>query len=135
MPGLRNQGVHKAADFPKAHLNCDFITAINLTGAVVYSFAPGYRFQVSRIRSFCQAKAGTVTAVIKIGTRTAASIVFTAATEVAQTLSTTLSNLRGTSTEAITVELTTDNTGALTNGQVVITIRPWPLNGELGPST
>jgi delta 1-pyrroline-5-carboxylate dehydrogenase len=47
--------------------------------------------------------------------RTAASVVFTAATEVGQTLSTTLANIRGSSTEAITVVLTTDHTGVLAN--------------------
>lgn len=129
----RNQNVHRSADFPKQHVNVDVITAINLTSAVIFSFLPGYKFQITQIRSFCRVKAGTVTAVVKIGSRTAASITFTSATEVAQTLSTTLANLRSSvTTEAITVELTTDGTGALTNGNLIVTIRPWPLDGDIG---
>jgi hypothetical protein len=135
MSAIRNQEVHKGADFPKMPLAVDITTAINLTSAVVYSFTPGFRFRVARIRSFCRTKAGTVTAVVKVGTRTVASITFTAATEVAATLSATLANIIGSSSEAITIELTTDGTGALTNGNITILIRPTPLSGELGQVT
>jgi hypothetical protein len=134
MSGIRNQNVHKAADFVKQPLVAGIVTAISLTSAVVFSFLPGYKYEIARIRSFCRTKAGTVTAVVKVGTRTAASITFTAATEVAQTLSTTLANLRGSATEAITIELTTDGSGVLTNAHLVITIRPRPLAGDLGPT-
>lgn len=111
-------------------LTKEIVTAVSLTSAVVFSFTPGYKFVIERIRTFCRTKTGTVTAVVKVGTRTAASITFTAATEVAQTLSSTLANIRGSNTEAITIELTTDGTGALTNGNVTITFRPRPLAGE-----
>lgn len=132
MSGFRNQNIDKAADFPKQPLCIDLATAINLTGAVVFSFTPGYKYQIARIESFCRVKAGTVTAVVKVGGRTAASITFTSATEVAQALSATLANIRGSATDAITVELTTDGTGALTNGNLVILYRPWPLNRDIG---
>jgi hypothetical protein len=135
MSGLRNQGIHRAADFPKQHLHAPIITALSLTSAVVYSFTPGFAFRFARIRSFCRTKAGTVTAVVKVGTRTAASITFTAATEVAQTLDALLANVKGSASEAITIELTTDGSGVLANAFVIMTIRPWPLNGELGPGT
>lgn len=121
---IQDKHIHPSASFAQQRLVAPLVTAVSLTGAVIFSFLPGYRFQVTRIRSFCRAKAGTVTAVVKVGTRTAASITFTSATEVAQTLSTTLANLRGTASEAITIEITTDGSGALTNGHVVLEFRP-----------
>jgi hypothetical protein len=132
---MRNQNVHAAADFPKQRLPLEVVTAISLTSAVVKSITPGYRFQVVGVRSFCRTKAGTVTYVVKVGTRTAvASGVFTAATDVAATLSAVLANIRGSSTEAITIELTTDGSGVLTNAHIEVIIRPFPLAGELGKS-
>lgn len=130
---IRDQDMHKAAITPRKCLVIPVITAIDLTDAVVYSFLPGYKFQLVASRSFCQTKAGAVAAVIKIGARTAASVVFTAATEVGQTLSTTLANLRGSATEAITIVLTTDHTGVLANSSITLQIRPYPLGGEVGP--
>lgn len=121
---IQDKHIHPGSAFAHQRLVAPVGTAVSLTDAVVFSFLPGYRFQITRIRSFCRTKAGTVTAVVKVGTRTAASITFTAATEVAQTLSTTLANLRGTAAEAITIELTSDASGVLTNGHIVLEVRP-----------
>jgi hypothetical protein len=115
--------------------NKEIITAISLTSAVVASFKPKYKYQIERIVTYCRTKAGTVTAVVKVGTRTVATLTFTAATEVEATVSSTLANLRGSSTEAITIELTTDGSGALTNGNVTIVFRPYPLQGESAPGS
>lgn len=130
---VRNQEVHRAADFPKQRLPLEIVSAISLTSAVVKSITPGYKFQVVGVRSFCRTKAGTVSYVVKVGGRSAvAAGVITAATDVAATLSTTLANLRGSATEAITIELTTDGSGVLTNAHIELVIRPWPLAGDIG---
>lgn len=121
---ITDKHLHPGAAFAQQRLVAPLVTAVSLTGAVMFSFLPGYRFQVTRILSFCRVKAGVVTAVVKVGTRTAASVTFTTATEAAQTLSTTLANLRGTAAEAITIELTSDASGVLTNGHIVLEIRP-----------
>lgn len=133
MSGMRNGNVHRAADFAKQPIIVPIITAISQTGVVSFSFAPGYKFQVVRIRTYCLLKAGTVTGNLKVSTRTSGALTFTSATENAVTLSTTKANLRGSATDAITVEYTTDGTGVLTNGFVSLIIRPFPLNGDLGP--
>lgn len=105
--------------------------AINLTSAVVCSFTPGFKYQLVRVRSFCRTKAGAVAFVVKVGGRVAVTTVtMTAATEVAQTLSTTLANIQGSTTEAITIECTTDGTGALTDGRLFLEWRARPLDGE-----
>lgn len=129
---VQDRNVHKDARVAEKVLSAALVTAVSLTSAVVFSFLPGHRYQIDAIRSFCRVKAGTVTAVVKVGTRTAATITFTSATEVAQTLSGTLANLRGSATELITIELTTDGTGALTNGFLNIVFRAHPLAGEAG---
>jgi hypothetical protein len=134
MSGIRNQNVNRAATFAQKTRTVAIITALSLTSAVVYSSQPAYKYKIERIRSFCRTKAGTVTAVVKVGTRTAATITFTAATEVAQTLSTTLANLIGSSSEPITIELTTDGSGVLANAFIEIVTRPYPMNGDLGRS-
>lgn len=121
---ITDKHIHPGSAFAQQRIVAPLVTAVSLTAAVIFSFLPGYRFQITRIRSFCRVKAGTVTATVKVGTRTAASITFTSATELAQTLSTTLANLRGTESEAITVEITTDGTGALTNGHLTLEFRP-----------
>jgi hypothetical protein len=127
---VKDTNIHPNARIGVDRISAAIVTALSLTGAVVWSFLPGYKFQLTLARSFCRTKAGTVTAVIKIGSRTAATIVFTAATEVAGTLSTTLANLRGSATEAITIELTTDGSGVLTNSHIVLGFRPIPMVGE-----
>jgi hypothetical protein len=78
------------------------------------------------------AKAGTVSGNAKIGSRTSAPLVFTAATEVAGVLSTTKADVRGSATEVLTIEYTTDGSGVLTNGFVIVELRPRPLARDLG---
>lgn len=108
------------------------VTAVSQSGVVAYSYTPGYRFQLTRVRSYCRVKAGTIAGAVKVSTRTAVTTVtFTQATEVAQTLSTTLANIQGSATDAITIEYTSDGTGALTNGFVVLEFRPLGMNGEI----
>jgi hypothetical protein len=116
-------------------VSATLVTAISQTGVVAWSLTPGFAFQITRIRTYCLLKAGVCTGNVKIGTRTAAPLVFTSATELAAVLSTTLANLRGSATEAITVEYTTDGSGVLTNGGVFISYRPYPMRGEatVGP--
>ncbi len=111
------------------------VTAISQTGVVAYSFTPGFAFQIARIRTYCLLKAGVCTGNLKVGGRTAAPLVFTSATELTAVLSTTLANLRGSATDAITIEYTTDGSGVLTNGAITFQFRPYPMRGEatVGP--
>lgn len=112
------------------------VTAISQTGVVAFSYTPGYRFKIVRVRSYCLLKAGTVTATLLVGARTAVTTIgFTTATEVAQTLSTTAANIKGSATEAIILQYTTDGSGVLTNGFVIVDFRPFPMRGEsaVGP--
>lgn len=110
------------------------ITATTQTGVVAFAYTPGYAFQITRVRSYNLNKAGAVSFKVLVDTREAvASGTFTDEAEVAQTLSTTLADLRGSSTDAITIEYTTDGSGVLTNGHVVLEFRPYPMRGEVAP--
>ncbi len=133
MSGFRDQNVHRQAQFAKKVLPIALVTAISQTGVVAFKFTPGYKFQIRSIKTYNLLKAGTVTGNVKISTRTAAAITFTSATENTASLSATKANLRGSATDAITIEYTTDGSGVLTNGYVIITYSFWPLNGEQGP--
>lgn len=127
---VKDRNVAKDAAVASDKAVVAIITAISQTGVVAFKYTPGYAFQITRIRTYNLAKAGAVSGNAKVGTRTAAALTFTAATEVAHTLSTTLANIQGSASEAITIEYTTDGSGALTNGFVIIEFRPRPMNGE-----
>lgn len=136
MASVRGIRAQPADPFGRETMQVALITAISQTGVVAYSYTPGYAFRLVRVRSYCLLKAGTVTAQVKVGTRTAVTTVsFTTATEVAQTLSTTAANIKGSATEAITLNYTTDGSGVLTNGFVILEFRPYPMRGEaaVGP--
>lgn len=129
---IRNQNVSPNAQIGRERLVIPLLVAISQTGVVASKFTPGHKFQLVSVRTYCLTKAGAVSATLKVGGRTAASLTITAATEVAGTLSATIANIRGSATEAITLEYTTDGTGALTNGMVFLEYRPYPMSGDIG---
>lgn len=129
---IRNQNVNPSSQIGRKTLVIPLLVAISQTGVVSFKYTPGYKFQVVAVKTYCLTKAGAVAGTLKVGGRTAASLTITAATEVTATLSTTKANLRGSATEAITVEYTTDGSGALTNGMVILAIRPYPMSGDVG---
>jgi hypothetical protein len=129
--GVKDRNVLPAAAIAKRVTEAFVNPPISQASIVVFSYTPGYRFQLSRVRSFCRTKAGAVSFVVKVGGRSAvAAGTLTAATEVAQTLSTTLANLQGSTTEAITIEMTTDGSGAVVDGRIILEFRPRPMDGE-----
>lgn len=100
------------------------LTATSQTGVVAFVYTPGFAFEVVRVQSYCRVKAGAVSANVKVATRTSAAVTFTQATEVDDAVSGTAANNRGSKTDALSLEYTTDGSGALTDGFVVIEIRP-----------
>lgn len=127
---VKDRNVLPSAVIASDKMAVALIVATGQSGVVSFKYTPGYAFQITRARTYCLTKAGAVAGNLKVGTRTAVALTITAATEVAHTLSTTLANVQGSASEAITVEYTTDGSGALTNGFVIIEFRPRPMNGE-----
>lgn len=129
---IRNQDVDPTSQIGSETIVIPLIVAISQTGVVSAKYTPGYRFQLTGAKTYCLTKAGAVAATLKVGGRTAASLTITAASEVTAVLSTTKANIRGSKTESITLEYTTDGSGVLTNGMVILAFRPWPMSGDVG---
>ena len=91
-------------------------TASVSAGPVYSSSKTGFA-EVVAVQTDNTAKAGAIAGVLKIGSRTAATLTFTSDTRVDITPSTTKANIRGTSSEVLTIEYTSDGTGALTNDE------------------
>ncbi len=129
---VTDKKIHKDAKVALQPISVSLVTAISQTDLKAFAFKPGYEFEIVSVQTFCSAEAGTVTADVKIGTVSALASPanFTAGTRVDATLSATVLNRRGTSASELNVHYTTDATGSLTNGRVIIVIRPRPLNQE-----
>jgi hypothetical protein len=130
---VTDRKVHKDAKVAVKTIVVPLITATGQADLKAFSTRPGFGFEVVGVETFCSGKAGTVTANVKIGTASVLSgaASFTAGSRVSASLAASASARRGTSTSDLNVHYTTDGTGALTNGFVVVRIRPYPLNGDV----
>lgn len=110
-------------------------TATGQTSLEVDEFRPGHDFEIESAEVYCTATAATASVNVLIGSTSVLSAQMTpsAGARVAGTLSTTIANRRGSATDNIVVQYTTNGTGSITNGKVRITYRPFPLNGEAMP--
>ena len=101
-----------------------FTTAVSQTAKRVFRFTPGYKFEIVKIATHCDTKAGTVTGNVLIGAtsvlNTAAA--FTAGAEVSASVKNG-NPRRGTPAQQLFVEYTTDGTGALTHPYIIIVIK------------
>jgi hypothetical protein len=130
---VEDRNVHKDAKFPLKEFDVYFTTAVSQTDKEVFNWLPGFQFEVVDVQIYCETEAGAVTADVKVGgtSALASEPAFASATRVAGALHATLGNRRGTATQALTVEYTSDGTGALTNGRVIVTIAKIPRQGEV----
>lgn len=110
-------------------------TATGQTALETDSVIPGFDFEVERVSVYCTATAATISANVLIGSTSVLTGAITpvAGTDTPGTLSTTIANRRGSSTDAINLVYTSNGTGSATNGRVRVWIRPFPLNGEAMP--
>lgn len=111
-------------------------TATSQTDLEVDSSIPGFNFEIARVEGYCMDQTDTVTVNVKIGSTTALASALTLTDDAvaAATLSTTLSARRGSSTDAINLEYTSDGSGEIVAGKVRVWVRPYPLSGEALPS-
>lgn len=120
----------------KVALECILLTApataVSQTDLEVDEVIPAYAFEVERVEVHATAVTATITCDVKIGTTSVLSAVVTpvANTATAGTLSSTLANIRGTSSEAIRLHYTSNASGAATALKARVWIRPLPMNGE-----
>jgi hypothetical protein len=128
---VTDRKVHREAKVALKHLVVPLITAVSQTAVKAFSFRPGYGFKVEGVQTYCLNRAGTVTADVRIGTQSvlASAAAFAAGNRVDAALA--AGAPTGSATAELNVHYTTDGTGALTNGFVVVTIRPYPVNGDV----
>lgn len=110
-------------------------TSTGQTDLEVREVRPGFNFQIVKAECHCTAYTATASVNVLIGSTSAlASAITPAAGNVVQgTLSTTMANRRGNTTDNIVVQYTTNGSGVITNGSVTVWIRPFPMNGEVMP--
>ncbi len=118
------RGINFAAG-AREFVSIPFVTAVSQADVKAFSFRPGYAFKIKSVQTYCLTKTGTVTTQVKIGTVavSAAASAFTAATRVDTSLNA-AAGKGGGKLGDINVHYTTDGTGALVNGFVVIGIEP-----------
>lgn len=111
-------------------------SATGQTDLEVDSIVPGFNFEIVRVTGYATAVTATQSVNVKIGTVTAlaSALTLVAGTDTAATLATSKAARRGSSTEAINLEYTTNGTGVITNGRVRVWIRPFPMSGEALPT-
>ena len=107
------------------------VTAISQTAISVLTVRLGHSFEIVSIQTYCRAKAGSVSGDVLIGAVAVATITFTAATRTDMVLAAALADRRGGAADDIVVRYTSDGTGVLTNGVVVVSYRPVPLQGDV----
>jgi len=103
------------------------ISAVGQAAVKALEINPGYAFRITKVESYCLNRVAAVTGDVKIGAVSVlqAAAVFTPATRVNAPLVGGAAKFRGgKATDSINVHYTTDGTGALTNGFLVITLEP-----------
>jgi len=108
-------------------------TATGQTSKQTDGVIPGYDFRIVKVEVNALTVTATISVDVLIGSTSALASAITpvAATPTAGSLSTTLANVCGVSTDAINLQYTSNGTGAATNGYVSVWIRPQPMNGEI----
>lgn len=134
---VNDKKIDPTAQIARKELVVALVTAVSQTDAIAFEFTPGYDGEIVQVKSWNRSKAGTVTINIRTGGAAWANgraaitaLTPTSAAEDTATLSTTPANLRFSKTEKVRVAFTTDGTGALTNGHLLLVLRPRPQNGE-----
>jgi hypothetical protein len=109
-------------------------TATAQTAKRTDAAVPGYAFEVVKVEFYCLTRPNAgFSADVQIGTTSVLSAAIadpTADAVTAGTLSSTLANRRGLSTDTLSLKYTTDADGAATNGVMSVWIRPLGLNGD-----
>jgi hypothetical protein len=130
---VKDTKIDKDAKVAIETLTIPIITALTQADVIAFKFVPGHSFEIVGVQAYARTVAGAVTLRAKISGVTAmlADITPTTGNIVAGTLAAALAARRGSKTDSIDANFTTDGSGVLTNGFLIIQYRPVPLNGEI----
>ncbi len=131
--GIRNEKIEKGHGLTP--IVVPVISATGVTDGNVVVTLPGYGFTVERVESFCRTYTATLTYDVLVGSNVVvndAAFATNTRTPAAFASGFTKAHARrGGATTTLTVRYTSNGTGALVNGQVVIYLRPYPQSGEV----
>lgn len=103
-------------------------TATSQTNALVLAYTPGYTFRIISVKTYTRVVAGTVTGQLRVGTDTTtvldSALTFTNTTEYNGRIKVTARTRSYGSASQLRVYYTSDGSGELTNGFIVIRIKP-----------
>lgn len=125
--------IHKDDDLGLKCLIVGVNPAVSLTGLFLDKHTIPFAFEVRRVAFYSRVIAGSVSLDVVIGTQSVLASALTptgSATEDVPTLNATLANLRGAANAVLGIKVTTDGTGAVTNGHFKIWIRPRGMGGD-----
>lgn len=130
---VTDQKIHPNAKVALVPITVGITTAISQTDTKAQSVIPGFKFEVVKVEVWASAVTATISAQVKIGTTSVLTGAVTpvAGTPTAGTLVSSRTSRRGSATDALNIEYTTNGSGAATNLRVTVWVRPYPLNGEV----
>jgi len=104
---------------------------ISQTGLLVDAALPAFGFYVEKIECFVEALTAAATFQVLIGSTALCAATAPTADQLDQvTITATTAQRKGSSTDAINLQVTTDGSGLMTGLKVKVHIRPFPMGGE-----
>lgn len=125
--------MHPAGKTALKQISVPIITATSQAAVKALSMVPGYKFELVGVEVWATAITATISVDVKINgvSVLTGAITPVAGSRTAGVLVANRLNRRGSAAQALDVEYTTNGTGAGTNLRVLLTYRPYPLNGEV----
>lgn len=129
---MRDKRLLPSSNVAKQTVDASISTLTASATTKVYDTLPGFAFQILKVEVFATGTITNTTVDVQIG---GVSVLTGAVTPVSGTrtngtLKGALASLRGSATQALTVNAICGATPSAPNLAVTITIRPFPLNGE-----
>lgn len=130
--GVRAAQVLKDDPLGQKVLAFAIVTAVGQADVKAFSFKSGHPFMIVAVSCYTRLITAAVTVRVKISgvAVQAADIVPIAGAETAAVLAAAFNARMGSKNDTIEGNYTTDGTGLLTNGYLIIVYRPMPMNGD-----
>lgn len=130
---VTDQRINKNASVAKQTIDASVTTLTASATTTVYSTKPGYKYQILKVEVFCAGTVSNTTVDVQIGSTSVLTGVITpvSGSIVLGTLSGTLATIRGSATAALNVKTICLGSPTCPNLSVTVTLRPYPLNGEV----
>ena len=127
--------LNPSSGLAKTPILVPLVSAVSVTDGNIAVIRPGFDFAVEKVEVFARTYTATLTVDVLVGSNVIVNDQApTANTRVEATWNTGFTSLpsrKGTSSQDLTVRYTSNGTGAVVNGYVLVWIRPFPAGGEV----